>query len=39
MPGVKSQHYVPRFYLKSFTDDAGYLGVIRRDVDGLKSAF
>jgi len=39
MPGVKNQHYVPRFYLKSFTDDAGYLNGIRRDAGGLKPAF
>lgn len=39
MSGVKNQHYVPRFYLKSFTDDAGYLSVIRRDAGGLKPAF
>lgn len=39
MPGVKNQHYVPRFYLKSFTDDLGYLSVVRRDVGGLKPAF
>lgn len=39
MPGVKNQHYVPRFYLKSFTDDAGYLSVVRRDAGGLKPAF
>lgn len=39
MPGVKNQHYVPRFYLKSFTDDAGYLSVIRRDAGGLKPVF
>lgn len=39
MPGVKSQHYVPRFYLKSFTDDSGYLSVVRRDAGGLKPVF
>lgn len=39
MPGVKNQHYVPRFYLKSFTDEAGYLNGIRRDAGGLKPAF
>lgn len=39
MPGVKNQHYVPRFYLKSFTDDAGYLNGTRRDAGGLKPAF
>ena len=39
MPGVKKQHYVPRFYLRSFTEDSGYLSVVRRDASGLKSAF
>lgn len=39
MPGVKNQHYVPRFYLRSFTDDSGYLSVVRRDASGLKSVF
>lgn len=31
MPGVKNQHYVPRFYLKSFSDDSGYHIVVRRE--------
>lgn len=39
MPGVKNQHYVPRFYLKSFTDGAGFLSVVRRDAGGLKPVF
>lgn len=39
MPGVKNQHYVPRFYLKSFIDDSGYLSVIRRDAIGLTRVF
>lgn len=39
MPGVKNQHYVPRFYLKSFTDGSGFLSVVRRDASGLKSVF
>lgn len=39
MPGVKNQHYVPRFYLRSFTDDSGYLSVVRRDAGGLKPVF
>lgn len=39
MSGVKNQHYVPRFYLKSFTDDSGYLSVVRRDAGGLKPVF
>lgn len=39
MSGVKNQHYVPRFYLKLFTDDSGYLSVVRRDAGGLKPVF
>lgn len=39
VPGVKNQHYVPRFYLKSFTDGAGFLSVVRRDAGGLKPVF
>ena len=39
MSGVKNQHYVPRFYLRSFTDDSGYLSVVRRDAGGLKPVF
>ncbi len=39
MPGVKNQHYVPRFYLRSFADDSGYLSVVRRDAGGLKLIF
>lgn len=39
MPGVKNQHYVPRFYLRSFTDDSGYLSVVRRDAGGLTCVF
>lgn len=39
MAGVKNQHYVPRFYLRSFTDESGYLSVVRRDAGGLKPAF
>ena len=39
MPGVKSQHYVPRFYLRSFTNGSGYLNVVRRDAGGLKPVF
>ena len=30
---------MPRFYLKSFTDDSGYLSVVRRDAGGLKPVF
>lgn len=39
MSGVKNQHYVPRFYLRSFTDDSGYLSVVRRDAGVLKPVF
>ena len=39
MSGVKNQHYVPRFYLRSFTDESGHLGVVRRDAGGLKLVF
>lgn len=39
MSGVKNQHYVPRFYLKSFADDSGILSVVRRDASGLKPIF
>lgn len=39
MPGVKNQHYVPRFYLRSFTDGSGHLCVVRRDASGLKPVF
>lgn len=30
---------MPRFYLRSFTDDSGYLSVVRRDAGGLKPIF
>lgn len=39
MSGVKNWHYVPRFYLKSFTDGTGFLSIVRRDTGGLKSVF
>lgn len=39
MPGVKNQHYVPRFYLRSFTDDTGHLYAVRRDASGLGTVF
>lgn len=39
MPGVKNQHYVPRFYLRSFTNESSYLSVVRRDAGGLKPVF
>ena len=38
MPDVKMQHYVPRFYLDSFTDGK-YLCAVRRDNDGLGNVF
>ena len=30
---------MPRFYLRSFTDDSGYLSVVRRDAGGLNPIF
>lgn len=36
---VKNQHYVPRFYLKSFADDRGYLNVVRRNSVELGKVF
>lgn len=39
MSGAKNQHYVPRFYLRSFTDGTGFLSVVRRDAGGLKPVF
>lgn len=39
VPGVKNQHYVPRFYFKSFTNELGYLSVVRRDNIVLKPIF
>ena len=38
MPDVKMQHYVPRFYLNSFTDGK-FLYAVRRDDDGLGNVF
>ena len=38
MPDVKMQHYVPRFYLNSFTDGK-FLYAVRRDDGGLGSVF
>lgn len=38
MPDVKKQHYVPRFYLNSFTDGK-FLYTVRRDDGGLGSVF
>ncbi len=39
MANVKNQHYVPRFYLKSFVDDRGYLNVVRRNPIELGKVF
>ena len=39
MANVKNQHYVPRFYLKSFVDDRGYLNVVRRNPVKLGKVF
>lgn len=39
MSGVKNQHYVPRFYRRSFADEAGCLSVVRRAAGGLKPVF
>lgn len=39
MATVKNQHYVPRFYLKSFVDDRGYLNVVRRNPIELGKVF
>lgn len=36
---AKNQHYVPRFYLKSFTDDKGYLYAARRNANGFGNLF
>lgn len=38
MPDVKMQHYVPRFYLSSFTDGK-FLYAVRRGEDGLGNVF
>lgn len=38
MPDVKMQHYVPRFYLNSFTDGK-FLYAVRRDNDDLGNIF
>lgn len=38
MPDVKMQHYVPRFYLNSFTDGK-FLYAVRRDDGGLGKVF
>lgn len=39
MPDVKKQHYVPRFYLRSFTGQDGYLYAVKRESDGLGRMF
>ncbi|VYU11224.1 Uncharacterised protein [Collinsella aerofaciens] len=38
MSDVKKQHYVPQFYLRSFTDD-GFLYAAGRGTNGVGSAF
>lgn len=35
MTAVKQQHYLPQFYLRSFTDERGFLHVVRRSGDHL----
>lgn len=39
MSDVKKQHYVPQFYLRSFTDDGGFLYAVRRGTNGVGSVF
>lgn len=39
MSDVKKQHYVPRFYLKSFTNQDGFLYAVKREPDGLGHIF
>lgn len=39
MSDVKKQHYVPQFYLRSFTDEDGFLYAVRRGADGVGSVF
>lgn len=39
MSCVKSQHYLPRFYLRSFADENGHLHAVRRDANGPGSEF
>lgn len=39
MSDVKKQHYVPQFYLRSFTDEDGFLYAVRRGTDGVGSVF
>ena len=39
MSDVKKQHYVPQFYLRSFTDDDGFLYAVRRGTNGVGSVF
>lgn len=38
MSDVKKQHYVPQFYLRSFTDD-GFLYAAGRGTNGVGSVF
>lgn len=39
MSDVKKQHYVPRFYLKSFTNQDGFLYAVKREPSGLGRKF
>ena len=39
MSDVKKQHYVPQFYLRSFTDEDDFLYAVRRGTDGVGSVF
>lgn len=39
MSDVKKQHYVPRFYLKSFTNQDGFLYAVKREPSGLGRIF
>lgn len=39
MSDVKKQHYVPRFYLKSFANQDGFLYAVKREPDGLGHIF
>lgn len=39
MSDVKKQHYVPRFYLKSFTNQDGSLYAVKREPSGLGRIF
>lgn len=39
MSDVKKQHYVPRFYLKSFANPDGFLYAVKHEPDGLGHIF